>query len=128
MVTIQGHANEPSIRFDCISISYSAKNPENMRTGKAADETAGKSIIIEKKLDSFSPQLRKIMISGEKLNSVIIELHKKGQAPIFETIHLSDAIISKVVTVGGAQSPRETITIDYRKIETTTSSTKKIDI
>lgn len=111
----------PIVEFDESAVAPRAA------TGQASARRQHQPIKIVKLVDAASPQLQRAAAAGEHLKEVVFQFYRSsaGKEELYETIRLSDAIISSVQNRGGSSAgsdrPTEEISFQYAKIETTYS-------
>jgi type VI secretion system secreted protein Hcp len=94
-------------------------------TGQASERRQHQPVRIVKLVDAASPQLKRTAAAGEHLKEVVFQFYRSnaGKEELYETIRLSDAIISSVQNRGsssaGSERPTEEISFQYAKIEIT---------
>ena len=75
-------------------------------------------IVIVHKVDESSPFFVKAAANGETFTSVVIEFKRAvgAGAEVFQTVTLTNAIVSSVKTVNGGIQPTEEISFTFQKI------------
>ena len=87
--------------------------------GRAALRRANDPVVIVHNLDESSPFFTKAAASGETLTSVVIEFTRPvgSGTEVYQTVRLSNAIVSSVKTINGGIQPTEEISFTFQKIE-----------
>jgi type VI secretion system secreted protein Hcp len=107
--------------------------PRDSATGRASGKRQHEPIKVVKVIDASSPQLRKAATTGEHLKEVVFEFYRpngKDKDELYETIRLSDAIITGIQNRGAGSTghndrPTEEISFEYEKIEFTYAQQKQ---
>jgi type VI secretion system secreted protein Hcp len=114
-------------------IDESAVSSRDASSGRASGKRQHETIKVVKLIDASSPQLRKAETTGEHLKEVVFEFYRpngKDKEEVYETIRLSDAIISSIQDRGANGAghdvrPTEEISFEYEKIEFTYAQQKQ---
>ncbi len=87
--------------------------------GRAGMRRANDPVVIVHNLDESSPFFVKAAASGETLTSVVIEFTRPvgSGTEVYQTVRLSNAIVSSVKTINGGIQPTEEISFTFQKIE-----------
>ncbi len=103
-VTVQGANKAMPVQFD----------------GSGFSNTAGAkgsgTVTVIKKMDQSSSRLQEYLNGAEKLSTIILKFHKNGTNKVFQTITLTNALLSQI-SLGKTGRPTETVTFKYEKIE-----------
>lgn len=85
-----------------------------MSTGDARSHTP---IVVTKAVDASSAKI--LQLVNQSLPTVLIQLTRKtnGKTAVYQTIRLTDAVITKVRQVAGGNSAREEISFDFHSIQ-----------
>jgi type VI secretion system Hcp family effector len=86
-----------------------------MSTGDAKSHTP---IVVTKAVDAASAKL--LQLVNQSLPTVMIQLTRKtsnGKTAVYQTIRLTDAVITKIKQSSSNNSPREEISLDYRIVQ-----------
>ncbi len=98
------------------SMVYGAAGAGGQSTGKVNL----KEVVLVKHLGASSPSLFRHLVSGRRLNTVLIEFlqQSKGQSAPYFAIRLSDVIVSNYALSGSVPaSDTETVSLNYSRIE-----------
>jgi type VI secretion system secreted protein Hcp len=122
---LQGDAKSPhgSQWIPIVQLDESVVAPRDAATGQASEKRQHQAIKVVKLLDASSPRLQNAVATREHLKEVVFQLYRSGgeKEELYETIRLSDVIISSIQNRGGASAhdnrPAEEITFQYEKIE-----------
>ena len=113
-------------QIECLGFSYAVQVPSDLASGAAIGKRQHMPIVIVKRLDGASPQLMQSAYMNEVLKTVTIEFVRPGQSSPFQTIKLTNAIVSKLNQYGGVSSPDklvpnagvlEEVSFNFQKIE-----------
>ena len=76
-------------------------------------------VVIVHNLDESSPFFVKAAASGETLTSVVFEFKRNvgTGTEVYQTVRLTNAIISSVKTINGGAQPMEEVSFTFQKIE-----------
>jgi type VI secretion system Hcp family effector len=77
-------------------------------------------IVIIRYTDSASPLLVRAAAQGETLTTVLFEFVRMtgtGRPQVYQTVRLTNAMVSSVRTVNGADRPMEEVSFTFQKIE-----------
>ena len=87
--------------------------------GRAGMRRANDPVVIVHSSDESSPFFVKAAASGETLTSVVIEFRRDvgSGTEVYQTVRLSNAIVSSVKTINGGIQPTEEISFTFQKIE-----------
>jgi type VI secretion system secreted protein Hcp len=116
-----------------VQINESVAAPRDSATGQASGKRQHEPIKVVKEIDASSPQLRKAVTTGEHLKEVVFQFYRsgaQGKDELYETIRLSDAIITGIENrgsgnAGRGERPTEEISFEYEKIEFTYAQQKQ---
>jgi type VI secretion system Hcp family effector len=133
-ITISGNGGQ--IKTEAEGFRYS-KSPSDLAGGSSSMATAGAAtsargagggraamrrmnepIVIVHKVDESSPFFVKAAANGETLTSVVIEFKRAvgTGTEVFQTVTLTNAIVSSVKTINGGIQPTEEISFTFQKI------------
>jgi len=86
--------------------------------GRAAMRRMNEPVVIVHNLDESSPFFVKAAASGETLTSVVIEFKRAvgSGTEVFQTVTLTNAIVSSVKTINGGIQPTEEVSFTFQKI------------
>ena len=86
--------------------------------GRAAMRRMNEPIVIVHKVDESSPFFVKAAANGETLSSVVIEFKRAvgTGTEVFQTVTLTNAIVSSVKTINGGTQPMEEVSFTFQKI------------
>ncbi len=86
--------------------------------GRAAMRRMNEPVVIVHNLDESSPFFVKAAASGETLTSVVIEFKRAvgSGTEVFQTVTLTNAIVSSVKTINGGIQPMEEVSFTFQKI------------
>ena len=75
-------------------------------------------VVIVRNVDESSPFFVKAAASGETLTSVVFEFTRPvgTGAEVYQTVRLTNAIVSSVKTINGGNQPLEEISFTFQKI------------
>ena len=75
-------------------------------------------VVVVHNLDETSPFFVKAAASGETLTSVVFEFKRAvgTGTEVFQTVRLTNAIVSSVKTINGGIQPTEEVTFTFQKI------------
>ena len=124
---IKGESTD-SQHKDWIEVQSYSQGAGASAEGADAKKSSGPSeIVITKKVDASSPVLHQLCSSGKHIPKATLEVVRAGGKP--ETAEMSDVVVSKVspqVTPHdkAADTPAESITLNYGKIQWTYSQQK----
>jgi len=87
--------------------------------GRAAMRRGNDPVVVVHNLDETSPFFVKAAASGETLTSVVFEFKRAvgTGTEVFQTVRLTNAIVSSVKTLNGGIQPTEEVTFTFQKIE-----------
>ena len=87
--------------------------------GRAAMRRGNDPVVIVHNLDETSPFFVKAAASGETLTSVVFEFKRAvgTGTEVFQTVRLTNAIVSSVKTINGGIQPTEEVSFTFQKIE-----------
>ena len=87
--------------------------------GRAAMRRMNEPVVIVHNLDESSPFFVKAAASGETLTSVVFEFKRAvgSGTEVFQTVRLTNAIVSSVKTINGGIQPMEEVSFTFQKIE-----------
>jgi type VI secretion system Hcp family effector len=87
--------------------------------GRAAMRRMNEPVVIVHNLDESSPFFVKAAASGETLTSVVFEFKRAvgSGTEVFQTVTLTNAIVSSVKTINGGIQPTEEVSFTFQKIE-----------
>jgi type VI secretion system secreted protein Hcp len=87
--------------------------------GRAVMRRANDPVVIVRKLDENSKFFATAAASGETLTSVVFEFTRaRGTTTeVYQTVRLTNAIVSSVKTVNGGIQPMEEVSFTFQKIE-----------
>lgn len=87
--------------------------------GRAAMRRMNEPVVIVRNLDESSPFFVKAAASGETLSSVVFEFTRAvgTVTEVYQTVRLTNAIVSSVKTVNGDGRPMEEVSFTFQKIE-----------
>jgi type VI secretion system Hcp family effector len=87
--------------------------------GRAGMRRANDPVVIVHNLDESSPFFVKAAASGETLTSVVFEFTRAvgSGTEVYQTVRLTNAMVSSVKTVNGDGRPAEEISFTFQKIE-----------
>lgn len=126
---IKGEATDRA-RGETIEIeswSWGASQPSrDAASGMASGKRMHKPLTIVKKLDKSSPVLQKAFEQRSPLSSVVVYLPsrpptKVGQAESYLKYEMKDVLVSSYSVGGSGQTPTETVSFNYTKIDVTPS-------
>jgi type VI secretion system Hcp family effector len=129
---IQGDPKSPhgSQWIPVAEFDESIVSPRDPQSGLATGKRQHQPIKIVKEFDKSSPQLQRAMTTGEHLKEVVFQFYRNsgGKEELYETIRLTDALISSFQTRTGGSAhgnrPTEEITFQYEKVEFTHAQQK----
>jgi type VI secretion system secreted protein Hcp len=129
---MQGDAKSPhgSEWMPVLEFDESVIAPRDAATGQATGKRQHQPVKIVKQVDAASPQLQKAATTGEHLKEVVFQLYRNnsGKEELYETVRLTDAIVSSFQNRGGSTAhsghPTEEISFEYAKIEITYTQQK----
>jgi len=129
---IQGDAKSPhgSQWIPVLEFDESVVAPRDAATGQATGKRQHPPVKVVKQIDAASPQLQKAAATGEHLKEVVFQLYRNnaGKEELYETVRLTDAIISSFQNRGSSSvhsgHPTEEISLEYSKIEITYTQQK----
>ena len=80
---------------------------------------ANDPVVVVHNLDGTSPFFAKAAASGETLTSVVFEFKRAvgTGTEVFQTVRLTNAIVSSVKTINGGIQPAEEVSFTFQKIE-----------
>ena len=86
--------------------------------GRAAGRRMNEPVVIVHNLDESSAFFVKAAASGETLSSVVIEFKRAigSGTEVFQTVTLTNAIVSSVKTINGGIQPMEEVSFTFQKI------------
>ena len=86
--------------------------------GRAAGRRMNEPVVIVHNLDESSAFFVKAAASGETLSSVVIEFKRAigSGTEVFQTVTLTNAIVSSVKTINGGIQPTEEVSFTFQKI------------
>ena len=86
--------------------------------GRAAGRRMNEPVVIVHKVDESSPFFVKAAASGETLTSVVFEFKRPvgTGTEVFQTVTLTNAIVSSVKTINGGIQPMEEVSFTFQKI------------
>ena len=105
------------------SANMTAAGPATSARGTSAARAgmrrASDPVVIVRYADESSPRLVKAAASGETLTSVVFEFTRaKGSGTeVYQTVRLTNAMVSSVRTISGNGRPKEEISFTFQKIE-----------
>lgn len=120
-----------------IAISHGVQSPRDNATGQASGKRQHKPITITREWGAASPQLERARATSELLELVVIEFVRpgpKGEEQVYQTIRLTNALISRINRNGNQASGRaagkdtheqEEISFTFEKIEILYANGKK---
>ncbi len=87
--------------------------------GRAGTRRTNDPVVVVHNLDETSPFFVKAAASGETLTSVVFEFKRAvgTGTEVFQTVRLTNAIVSSVKTINGGIQPTEEVTFTFQKIE-----------
>ncbi len=86
--------------------------------GRAAMRRGNDPVVVVHNLDETSPFFVKAAASGETLTSVVFEFKRAvgTGTEVFQTVRLTNAIVSSVKTLNGGIQPTEEVSFTFQKI------------
>jgi type VI secretion system secreted protein Hcp len=108
-----------------VQFNQSIQSPRDSATGQASGRRRHEPIKITKEWGVASPQLQRALATNEVLKEVVFEFvrtNAKGQEEVYETIKLTNALVSGIHRSEGQRTGRDTkemeeISFTYEKIE-----------
>jgi type VI secretion system Hcp family effector len=97
-----------------------ATSGRNASAARAGMRRASEPIVIVRYVDETSKFFVGVAASGELLPAVLFEFKRtsgSGQPEIFQTVRLTNAIVSSVKTINGGDRPMEEVSFTFQKIE-----------
>ena len=87
--------------------------------GRAVMRRANDPVVIVRKLDENSKFFTTAAANGETLTSVVFEFTRTvgTRTEVYQTVRLTNAIVSSVKTVNGGIQPMEEVSFTFQKIE-----------
>src|SRR6266404_7789007 len=84
--------------------------------GRAAMRRMNEPVVMVHKLDESSPFFVKAAANGETLTSVVFEFKRAvgSGTEVFQTVTLTNAIVSSVKTINGGIQPTEEVTFTFQ--------------
>ncbi|HEY6306729.1 MAG TPA: type VI secretion system tube protein TssD [Candidatus Angelobacter sp.] len=116
-----------------VAVSHAIESPRDANTGLATGKRMHKPITITKEVDAASPQFFRALTDHEALREVVIEfVHAgpQGKEEVYQTVTLTDAVVSSIHKVTGAHPGRNTheleeVSLVFQKIEVSNKAGKK---
>jgi type VI secretion system secreted protein Hcp len=109
--------------IEITAFSAGVQSPRDAATGQASGKRQHKPIVITKEIDKASPQLLQAVTTNEVLKEVVIQSVRpepKGKEQVYQTITLTNAVISKVKGFSGKnKNEEEQFQFTFQKIEVT---------
>jgi type VI secretion system Hcp family effector len=136
-LTLTISSNQGQIKTEAQEFRYS-KSPSDLAGGSSSMTAAGAAtsargagggravmrrmnepVVIVHNLDESSPFFVKAAASGETLTSVVFEFKRAvgSGTEVFQTVTLTNAIVSSVKTINGGIQPTEEVSFTFQKIE-----------
>jgi type VI secretion system Hcp family effector len=117
----------------CSGYIYSMKGTQSNSSGAGAGKASAGDVIIQKAADNNTLTLQQMLVTGENLTTVTLELFKPdatGRESAYQTITMSNANVSQITHYGGTSvpakaagtAPIEEVTFVAQKIDFGTSS------
>jgi type VI protein secretion system component Hcp len=102
-----------------ISAGGPATSARGAGGGRAGMRRANAPVVIVRNLDQSSPFFVKAAASGETITSVVFEFTRAvgTVTEVFQTVRLTNAVVSSVKTVNGDGRPMEEVSFTFQKIE-----------
>jgi type VI secretion system Hcp family effector len=99
--------------------SGAATSARGASGGRAAMRRMNEPVVIVHNLDESSAFFVKAAASGETLTSVVFEFKRAvgSGTEVFQTVTLTNAIVSSVKTINGGIQPTEEVSFTFQKIE-----------
>jgi type VI secretion system secreted protein Hcp len=119
--------------IEVLAFNQSLSQPEvaaaNPGGGRATGRVEHQDITITKHLDAASPKLYEACASGKHIKEVTIDMMRAGgDKPVkYMVVKMEDVVISHVATSGSGDSPTESISLNFRKIEWTYTQQRRAD-
>ncbi len=109
-------AGGPAGNLTAVAPATSARGASG---GRAAMRRVNEPVVIVHNLDESSPFFVKAAASGETLTSVVFEFKRNvgTGTEVYQTVRLTNAIISSVKTINGGAQPMEEVSFTFQKIE-----------
>jgi type VI secretion system Hcp family effector len=106
--TLTIKSGSTSISIKCSGYTYSMKSSQSSSSGAGAGKAGAGDVIIQKAADNNTLTLQQMLITGENLTTVTLELFKQaadGRLSVSQTITMSNANISQITHYQGTSAP-----------------------
>jgi type VI secretion system secreted protein Hcp len=109
--------------IEITAFSAGVQSPRDASSGQVSGKRQHKPISITKEVDEASPQIFRAATTNEVLKDVVIQSVRpgpKGQEQVYQTITLTNAVISEVKRLSGKnKNEQERFQFTFQKIEVT---------
>ena len=126
--TLTIKSGSTSTIIKCSGYVYSMKSTPGSSSGAGAGKAGAGNVIIQKAADNNTLALQQMLVNGENLATVTLELFKQdatGREVVSQTITMSNSNISQITHYQGTSAPAKTA--GTAPIEEVTFVAQKID-